>query len=889
MKFSHSIQFNAVPEWSSKYIAYTTLKKLIYSLQRDSLRRNYTHVDADENADLEENAHLVGEHYSSTAHLDDNDSNPVRVFEAALNAELKKIDSFYKQQEQFLFRSIDDLVYDIEVFEQEIAENLEHVGNKKFKPRHDRIRRFSTTSNDNYITNTTDPDTEFTQGEGDDDLDDDEGVDIHEENYIEELERDRVLGSQQPRGRQVKRAASTPVVPQGGSTNDGGELHRTKSIDDYLRSPKSQQLWNELTNMTTTDNRLPPQLLLLTESRIILRKRTIGLYTTLSELKSYIELNQTGFKKALKKFDKSLNTNIKESYLESLPENSYIFKKSTMQKVNERLESLIKLYALICNHGDDLETARQELSIHLREHVVWERNTVWRDMIGLERKTYAANSKLLDRAEGATSDKETDLKASGGSLSSFNISIGNPVLVKLVIIATITIILLNISPFDDVAQKNCFAMLVCASLLWATEAIPLFVTSLLIPLLIVFLNVIKNDDGSIMDSVDASKFILSTMWNSVILLLLGGFTLAAALSKYHIAKLMSTWILSKAGTNPSVVLLTIMGVALIASAFLLNVAAPVMCLSLITPLTRTLPKGSQFINALILGIALASNVGGMASPIASPQNIIAIGAIEPQPSWGQWFVISIPVCVLTLLLIWMFLLITFNCNSKNTHLVPIRMIDDKFTGIQWYILGVSLGTILLWCFASKLTGIFGEMGIISLIPIILFFGSGLLTTEDFNNYPWNIVVLAMGGTALGKAVASSGLLNTIAVEIQKQVEDFSLFGVTLTFGLLILIMATFVSHTVAALIIIPLVQEIGNNMPEPHPRLLIMASALLCSAAMGLPTSGFPNVTAICMTDEFGKPYLTVSTFITRGVPSSLIAYGIIVTIGYATMKIINF
>lgn len=68
-----------------------------------------------------------------------------------------------------------------------------------------------------------------------------------------------------------------------------------------------------------------------------------------------------------------------------------------------------------------------------------------------------------------------------------------------------------------------------------------------------------------------------------------------------------------------------------------------------------------------------------------------------------------------------------------------------------------------------------------------------------------------------------------------------------------------------------------------------MASALLCSAAMGLPTSGFPNVTAICMTDEFGKPYLTVSTFITRGVPSSLIAYGIIVTIGYATMKIINF
>ena len=55
-----------------------------------------------------------------------------------------------------------------------------------------------------------------------------------------------------------------------------------------------------------------------------------------------------------------------------------------------------------------------------------------------------------------------------------------------------------------------------------------------------------------------------------------------------------------------------------------------------------------------MGIALASNVGGMASPIASPQNMIAIGAMEPQPSWGEWFVVALPVCVLALLLIWVF-------------------------------------------------------------------------------------------------------------------------------------------------------------------------------------------------------------------------------------------
>jgi phosphate transporter len=827
MKFSHSLQFNAVPEWSSKYIAYTTLKKLIYSLQRDSLR----------NEDIE-HQHLLRE-----------PRDPSPVFLAALDAELAKIDSFYHTQEQFIFKSIEDLIIEMEQFENELdkadelnaarsaSKILEHLSSGQM--------------NDSHPGTTTDPDTEYPQGEDDEDEDEDE------EDYDYREYGGRSSVSSGPRTRRASRVSI--------STNDPATLF--PHIDKFLKSPKISK-WTDSNN-----GPLPPQLLLLSETRVFLRKRIIGLYTTMSELKSYIELNQTGFKKALKKFDKSLNTSLKDDYLNNLLTKSDIFKPYTMEKVNENIEVLVRLYALICNHGNDLETAKSELSVHLREHVVWERNTVWRDMIGLERKSYAANN---------TQEKQEES-------NQVEFSWKSPMVIKLFLIIVITVVLLMVSPFEDVAQKNCFALVICASLLWATETIPLFVTSLVIPLLIVNFNVIKNPDGSVMDAVDSSKFILSTMWNSVILLLLGGFTLAAALSKYHIAKLLSTWILNKAGTSPPIVLLTIMGVALFASMWVSNVAAPVLCFSLIQPLLRTLPKDSQFINALILGIALASNVGGMASPIASPQNMIAIGAMDPPPSWGEWFVVSIPVCVLSLLLIWIFLLVTFNCNSKNTRLVPIRVLDDTFSLVQWFVVFVSVGTIFLWCIASKLTGVFGEMGIIALIPIIVFFGSGLLTTEDFNNYPWNIVVLAMGGTALGKAVSSSGLLATIAQAIQEEVQDYSLFGVTITFGVLILIMATFVSHTVAALIIVPLVAEIGNNLPEPHPRLLIMVSALLCSAAMGLPTSGFPNVTAICMTDEFGKPYLTVSTFITRGVPSSFIAYAIIVSVGFATLKLINF
>ena len=245
--------------------------------------------------------------------------------------------------------------------------------------------------------------------------------------------------------------------------------------------------------------------------------------------------------------------------------------------------------------------------------------------------------------------------------------------------------------------------------------------------------------------------------------------------------------------------------------------------------------------ALLLGIALSSNMGGAASPIASPQNLIALQNMAPEPSWLIWFFISIPVCVLSVLLIWIMLLITLN-PSKGTTIVPIRPMKDKFTGTQWFISGVTIGTILIWCVTHQLEYLVGDMGVVAIIPIVLFFGTGILTKEDFNNFLWTIIILAAGGLALGKAVNNSGLLKTLAVSVTSFVDGMSLYSVLVIFSALILVIASFISHTVAALIILPLVQQVGQAMPEPHPNLLVMGSVLMCSAAMALPTSGFPNM-----------------------------------------------
>merc|ERR1711939_937941 len=225
-----------------------------------------------------------------------------------------------------------------------------------------------------------------------------------------------------------------------------------------------------------------------------------------------------------------------------------------------------------------------------------------------------------------------------------------------------------------------------------------------------------------------------------------------------------------------------------------------------------------------------------------------MGIMDPQPSWGIWFFIALPVGIISILLIWVILLLTFQ-PGRGTTIVPIRPVKDKFTGVQWFISLVTLGTIVLWCVSHQLEWLFGDMGVVAIIPLVLFFGTGILTKEDFNNFLWTIIILAAGGLALGKAVTSSGLLTTIATSITSRVAAMNLYALTCTFAALIAVIATFISHTVAALIILPLVREVGSSLLSPHPNLLVMSSVLMASAAMGLPTSGFPNMTAIMMED----------------------------------------
>jgi phosphate transporter len=135
---------------------------------------------------------------------------------------------------------------------------------------------------------------------------------------------------------------------------------------------------------------------------------------------------------------------------------------------------------------------------------------------------------------------------------------------------------------------------------------------------------------------------------------------------------------------------------------------------------------------------------------------------------------------------------------------------------------------------------------------------------------WTIVFLAMGGIALGQGVMSSGLLKVVDVILRDMIDGYSLYRVVLIISPVVLvrealtlvfpslpvedltflftyrqIISTFISHTIASLLLVPIAKEVGSSLPDHHQNLLIFITGLICSAGMGMPVSGFPNQTAL--------------------------------------------
>ncbi|KAH9955577.1 hypothetical protein BGW80DRAFT_1466920 [Lactifluus volemus] len=179
-----------------------------------------------------------------------------------------------------------------------------------------------------------------------------------------------------------------------------------------------------------------------------------NLYVQVSALRSYVELNYSGFRKVLKKYDKVTESSLQTHYLHDILEPTLPFDQVSRARPADAQSALVQLYAK-CVMQDDTAGAQRFLKLNLREHVAWERNTVWRQMIGRERRGQGGTP--LGAPVDTTEEKAFET-------------------------------------VDEEEANQCFAVLVFATDSWVTEAISLFVTSTMVPALLIWLRVIRDAD-----------------------------------------------------------------------------------------------------------------------------------------------------------------------------------------------------------------------------------------------------------------------------------------------------------------------------------------------------------------------------------------------------------
>jgi len=179
-----------------------------------------------------------------------------------------------------------------------------------------------------------------------------------------------------------KRRSSTLSSRVSDDSDDEEErrlLKMTRSIDmgkldhnrddyqsDFRSSKRRSSLFEDYNDMAFS---------VLFDTTITLKKSIISVYVQLCELRSFIQLNRTGFTKVLKKYDKIMDRKLKQSYLDSHVAPAYPFQPSTIEKLGSHISHVEGMYAKLFTSGN-IEESKRELRLHLREHVVWERNTV---------------------------------------------------------------------------------------------------------------------------------------------------------------------------------------------------------------------------------------------------------------------------------------------------------------------------------------------------------------------------------------------------------------------------------------------------------------------------------------------------------------------------------
>lgn len=424
---------------------------------------------------------------------------------------------------------------------------------------------------------------------------------------------------------------------------------------------------------------------------------------------------------------------------------------------------------------------------------------------------------------------------------------------------------------------------------WITEAIPIAATALLPLLLFPLTGVLGIKETSLAYS------------DPMVLLYMGGFMIAVSIEKWNLHKRIALNIIAFMGTDLKRIILGFMLATAFLSMWISNTATSLMMLPIAIAVVSQL--GNQSLDkslaettigrALMLGIAYGASIGGMATIIGTPTNIILVGVIKKsfgvEIGFSQWMMIGLPIAVFLLVICWYYLVnLAFDLTlAKQTkggkeeideQLKALGSISKQEKRVLWVFLGVSTAWICRTFLLQRFIPVLDDT-LIALTGVMLLFvlpsGEGnnkkLLDWDVAEKIPWGILILFGGGLTLATGFQQTGLAQWIGEQfILVQNVPFWLFLLLIIAAVNFLTEIT--SNVATASMLLPILAAVALAM-NVHPYGLMVGATFAASCAFMLPVATPPNAVV------FGSGYLTIPAMIKAGIWMNVISIIVVVIV----------
>ena len=361
------------------------------------------------------------------------------------------------------------------------------------------------------------------------------------------------------------------------------------------------------------------------------------------------------------------------------------------------------------------------------------------------------------------------------------------------------IVIVNLPVAIPPLQLRVLAIVVVAAILWFSEALPLFVTSLLVPVLLAFSTDLKPEQ------------LFTPFFDPIVALFFASFVLAVALSKYELDHKAAAFAFRILGNSSRKLLLGLMIVVALIGMWLTNTATVAFMLPIFLLLIRTNKletRAPNLMKSMLLGLAVATSLDGLATIIGTPPNAIAVKFLAEQGitiDFFDWMKFGIPITFVMLPLAWLILIAVFPPEIKK--LKPVVLEKNHWSRQQLATLAILLGVLALWI-TQPLHGI--NTAVIGLMGVVFLYVTGLLKLSDLNKVSFATLILFGGGLVLGEAMIATGVTDLIAGVFVDVVGQQSEPVLLISVMGLAAVLTAFASNTAVAALLIPIIVSIAS-------------------------------------------------------------------------------